>query len=260
MQSQTSVDHILVLDDDEVMRELLDAILTQGGYRVTLATSGEHALQQLGDGLNPHLVLTDVQMPGLSGEALAGALRSALAPGTLLIGMSGSDLPARARAVYDAFLPKPFDREALEAAIATAQHRSADLRQVATTPAAEKPTPGIDAADGDSAAPALDETIFQALAKKIPAPQLDQLYTMTLADIAKRHTRMEAAAAAGNLPSLRHEAHTIKGSCGFVGAAELQALAAALETGTIPSTSALAEIPAACLRLRSMLKSKLHTA
>lgn len=106
----------------------------------------------------------------------------------------------------------------------------------------------------------LDLTIFASLTKMISSAQLGQLFAMALADIAKRHERMQAAAAAGDLSSAQREAHAIKGACGMIGAAEIQALAASIEDGTTLNTSALAEIPAACVRLKRMLESTLLTA
>jgi len=66
--------HILVVDDEENVRELLSAIFEPNGHRVTLATDG-------GDGLRkffsdpPDLVLLDVRMPTMDGWTLLGRIR-----------------------------------------------------------------------------------------------------------------------------------------------------------------------------------------
>ena len=57
---------ILVVDDDYLSRELLQAHLENAGYRVLLANSGERALTMAAAD-QPDLILMDVNMPGLTG-------------------------------------------------------------------------------------------------------------------------------------------------------------------------------------------------
>lgn len=57
---------ILVVDDEEIMREVLETILSGGGYKVDLAKTGEEALEAYGR--KPYdVVLMDVSMPGIGG-------------------------------------------------------------------------------------------------------------------------------------------------------------------------------------------------
>ncbi len=65
---------ILVVDDEEGARELFNTILTDEGYRVTLAISGEDALSRLkADAFD--LVVTDIKMPGMDGLQLLQEIR-----------------------------------------------------------------------------------------------------------------------------------------------------------------------------------------
>ncbi len=65
---------ILVVDDEEGARELFNTILTDEGYNVTLAVSGEDALTRLkGDAFD--LVVTDIKMPGMDGLQLLQEIR-----------------------------------------------------------------------------------------------------------------------------------------------------------------------------------------
>jgi len=65
---------ILVVDDEEGARELFNTILTDEGYHVTLAASGEDALSQLKvDAFD--LVVTDIKMPGMDGLQLLQEIR-----------------------------------------------------------------------------------------------------------------------------------------------------------------------------------------
>ena len=61
---------ILVVDDEENIRELYREELTEDGYEVYLAESGEVAISMV-DEVNPDLVTMDIRMPGMDGiEAL----------------------------------------------------------------------------------------------------------------------------------------------------------------------------------------------
>lgn len=59
--------HILIIDDDIYINDMLDKILTQNGYRVSHAYSGTEAVLFL-KGSTPDLILLDLMLPGLSGE------------------------------------------------------------------------------------------------------------------------------------------------------------------------------------------------
>src|SRR5213082_2390045 len=68
---------VLVVDDDEMSRELLSVLLESEGYIVDTADSGQSALAALhSSGSTPDLILSDMQMPGTTGSALATELRS----------------------------------------------------------------------------------------------------------------------------------------------------------------------------------------
>ncbi len=64
--------HVLIVDDEDDFRESLGVLLEAHGCRVTEAGTGEQALELLGSGLEPDIILLDLRMPGLTGtEALA---------------------------------------------------------------------------------------------------------------------------------------------------------------------------------------------
>jgi DNA-binding NtrC family response regulator len=65
---------VLVVDDEEIMREILEALLTREGYHVRLATSGEEGLE-LARSFPFDAVLVDVMMPGMDGLALLDELK-----------------------------------------------------------------------------------------------------------------------------------------------------------------------------------------
>jgi two-component system phosphate regulon response regulator OmpR len=67
--------HLLVVDDDQRIRELLSRYLTEHGYRVTTAGSSTDARAKL-EGLTFDLLVLDIMMPGESGLDLARSIRN----------------------------------------------------------------------------------------------------------------------------------------------------------------------------------------
>ena len=59
--------HILIIDDDIHINDMLDKILTQEGYRVSHAYSGTEALLFLSNS-RPDLILLDLMLPGMRGD------------------------------------------------------------------------------------------------------------------------------------------------------------------------------------------------
>ena len=118
--------HVLVIEDDAILRELLADWLLAGGYRVGTAAEGSSGLAQARLD-RPDLVVTDIHMPGLGGAAVISQIVT-LYPGVPIIAISGhfrSDLglsPAGARALgASRTLAKPFTRgEVMGAVIALA--------------------------------------------------------------------------------------------------------------------------------------------
>jgi signal transduction histidine kinase/CheY-like chemotaxis protein len=79
---------ILVVEDDEAVRELITEVLQPLGYRILSTASGEEALKA-SDAAGPiELLLTDVVMPGMNGKQLAEIMRTRR-PGIKVLFMSG---------------------------------------------------------------------------------------------------------------------------------------------------------------------------
>ncbi|MEW6288936.1 MAG: response regulator [Thermodesulfobacteriota bacterium] len=108
---------ILLVEDDEPLRNLTFAILRRQGYTVLVAENGQAALTMLDNFAGPvHLVLTDVVMPGMSGRDL-GARIAARFPDMKVLFMSGyTDNVIVHSGVLDEgvnFIQKPFTAQAL---------------------------------------------------------------------------------------------------------------------------------------------------
>lgn len=67
--------HLLVVDDDPLITNLLSGVLGETGYIVTVAASGQEALDVVGH-VRPDLIVCDVDMPGMDGFGLLRALRA----------------------------------------------------------------------------------------------------------------------------------------------------------------------------------------
>jgi len=65
---------ILVIDDDLLIREFVDLVLSQAGHRVTAAPNGTIGLEALSH-VRADLVLLDIQMPGMSGLEVLRLMR-----------------------------------------------------------------------------------------------------------------------------------------------------------------------------------------
>ena len=106
---------ILVVDDEETARRFLERALTEEGFQVLLAKSGEEALELLkGTGRKVGLVVTDLVMPGMGGHAFALRVSRLPSPPPVLY-ISGYESPQGE--VAKRFLQKPFSAAELVEAV-----------------------------------------------------------------------------------------------------------------------------------------------
>ena len=92
------------IDDDEAILCYERALLERSGYAVLTAASPEQGLR-LVTTCSCDAVLVDFEMPGMKGHEVAGAIKL-VRPELMVILLSGSDVPTRALASVDAFVPK----------------------------------------------------------------------------------------------------------------------------------------------------------
>lgn len=104
------MDHILVVDDDRRLRELLQKYLMDNGFRVTVATDAEDARQRL-RALEFDLIVMDRMMPGEDGLAFTRSIRETSAVPILMLTAMG-ETEARIDGLeggVDDYLSKPFE-------------------------------------------------------------------------------------------------------------------------------------------------------
>ncbi len=104
---------ILVVDDDDDVREILAETLQEFGYRVEVASSSEEALNVVTSRADLCMMITDVSMPGMSGLELADRVRAERSDMKIII-ISGYFQP---QPVQDRFLRKPFHMRDLAQAV-----------------------------------------------------------------------------------------------------------------------------------------------
>lgn len=115
---------VLLVEDDAIIRLTMEACLSEWGCEVTSVASGDEALDAIGAGLHPDLLLTDFRLPGsMNGIEIVNALRARLQrplPGIILSGDTevGRLLSMQASGCH--LLHKPFAPDRLLAAIESA--------------------------------------------------------------------------------------------------------------------------------------------
>ncbi len=109
---------VLIVEDDDLLRDTLSELLAEAGYAVAEARHGGEALRKLSAGLNPDLILLDLMMPVMDGCQFLRATQSdpalALTP---IVVLSAASRNEEALAGVVAFLPKPCDDRRLLQAV-----------------------------------------------------------------------------------------------------------------------------------------------
>ncbi|MBR8831348.1 MAG: Transcriptional regulatory protein AfsQ1 [Chroococcopsis gigantea SAG 12.99] len=105
----------LIIEDSLTEREIISHYLKQAGVSVSIAKSGEEALEQLNSSL-PDLIILDVVLPGRSGFEICRELKSEEKTSKIPIIMcstKGSEMDKfwGMRQGADAYIPKPIDEE-----------------------------------------------------------------------------------------------------------------------------------------------------
>ncbi len=133
---------ILAVDDQPQNLRLLDAVLSPHGYQVLTASSGEEAVEKLGQTV-PDLVLLDIVMPGIDGYEVCKRIRGNPAteflPVIMMTASGDQEKISAIQAGADDFVSKPFNQRELLARVAslarvkryhdTINRQAAELRQ-----------------------------------------------------------------------------------------------------------------------------------
>jgi two-component system, sensor histidine kinase len=207
---------ILVAEDVEINRDLLQAALARQGHDVVFAVNGAEAVELARDH-DFDIVLMDVQMPVLDGVAATRRIRELPAPrGTVPIVGLTANVMARERALYlgagmDDCLGKPIQWDQLRAALA---------RLGGTAPTA--PAPFVAA----ETAPLIEDRAIDGLRAIMQGAALARLLEQGIAGHEAACARLLEPASPAQF---QREAHGIKGSAATLGLARVSAIAARIE-------------------------------
>ncbi len=124
-------DRVLVVDDEENMRDVLRRILSAEGYEVALAATGKDALGALAGG-RFDFVLCDIRMPEMGGLELLREIGARRIPGTVIMmsafGTVETAVEAMKLGAYD-YISKPFMSDEILLTLRKAQEREALRRE-----------------------------------------------------------------------------------------------------------------------------------
>ncbi|MGW0735561.1 response regulator [Streptomyces sp. NPDC002851] len=132
---------ILVVEDDDVIREATTVSLTRLGFDVTAEADGASALQRFRED-PPDAVVTDVMLPELDGVSLTRSIREASTVPVLMISARGDDIDVIAglEAGADDYVTKPFRANVLAARLRALMRRaSRDAVQDSPRPEPQAP-------------------------------------------------------------------------------------------------------------------------
>jgi two-component system, sensor histidine kinase len=213
---------ILVADDVETNRNILQAGLERLGHELAFAANGAEAVQRVQGG-DFDLVLMDVQMPVMDGVEATRRIRRLAGPeaATPILGLT-ANVMAREREEYLAVgmndcLMKPFEWEQLAAAVAHHGRRRPAARR-------DDPVP-----QPPAAAPLLlDASALSALAEMGDPKDVESLLRRALDGFAPACARMLACPAGAE--EVRREAHHIRGTAGMLGLRAISEQAGRLES------------------------------
>ena len=128
---------VLVVDDEEIMREILETLLTREGYTVRLASSGEEGLE-LARAMPFDAAIVDIMMPGLGGIATLDELKRIDDDLAVIIitayASVGSAISAMKAGAFD-YITKPFKNDEVLVVVRNAMeqrrlvHENRNLRQ-----------------------------------------------------------------------------------------------------------------------------------
>jgi CheY-like chemotaxis protein len=113
----SSLGRVLVVDDDDVIRQLITVNLELEGFEVDTAVDGQDCLDKVAE-VRPDVITLDIMMPRLDGWAAASRLRAdPTTAGIKVVLLSAraqeADLARGSRIGVDAYLTKPFDPDEL---------------------------------------------------------------------------------------------------------------------------------------------------
>ena len=231
---------VLLVEDNEINREVASEMLQDAGIRVTTAEHGQQALDRLLAGELFDIVLMDMQMPVLDGLAATAAIRALTAHEALpIVAMTANAMATDRQRCLDAgmndFVAKPIDPNQLWSALLRwMPRRSVASREGAATPKQQLLSGGGPSNEDPLPLPWIIDGLDAALGLRrcLGKPEL---YRSLLRQFIDRQgnigQELQKAVDRAQWVAAQRLAHTLKSVAGNLGAVRLQDQAEALERG-----------------------------
>jgi len=127
---------VLVIDDDAVVGRSFDRVLTDKGYEVDTALSGEQGLKDI-DGTDYDVVFTDIKMPGMDGIEVAERIKAKCpwTPVVVITGYGTTENEAKASVLgVSGFVRKPLTPDMIESVTLKALERPVEVAEATDEP------------------------------------------------------------------------------------------------------------------------------
>jgi len=128
-----TIPQVLVIDDDAVVGRSFERVLTEKGYEVNTALSGEQGLKDM-DTTDYDVVFTDIKMPGIDGIEVAERIKAKCpwTPVVVITGYGTEENEARASVLgVNGFVRKPLTPEMIESVTLKALEKMPEPREAA---------------------------------------------------------------------------------------------------------------------------------
>ncbi|WP_378949502.1 ATP-binding protein [Paracoccus sp. R86501] len=243
---------LLVVDDNAINRDLLEAMLVGLGHRVSCAAGGRQAIECAAVKVFD-AILMDISMPEVNGMQATQAIRSADGPNraTPIIPVTAHALSGErqefVKAGMTGFIRKPIDMTGL----------ASTLQQIIEPDAANRPAPPPNAGLGEDCL--IDPAQWEQLTELLPHDTLSERIATIIRQV---DTDLPLMMTAPCPEDLRSKAHEMAGMCGMFGALRLHALLSSVQEACRTGHAAWAErllehLPATWEETRDAWRAKL---
>jgi signal transduction histidine kinase/CheY-like chemotaxis protein len=223
---------VLVVEDNEINRQVASGLLSKAGHRPNTATCGEEALTLLGAQAFD-LVLMDLHMPGISGIETIRQLRAwpdARVAATPVIVLSAlvtkDDIQASLAAGANAFLGKPFQLERL---LATMDYTLRQLPESSLRPHGED----APLTQTRRVPHQLDDAVLRRHSEQLGAEMTDKIVKLFVQTAPTALAQAQSSFRQGESTGLANAIHRLKSSASTIGLWPLAELAAEVEAMAI---------------------------
>ena len=217
---------ILLAEDNLLNQEIAQELLTDEGFKVTIANNGKEAVNLVNDE-NFDVVLMDMQMPEMDGLEATMKIRETFASDTLpILAMTANageeDRERCLKAGMDAHITKPIDPEVLMSEL---------CKWIAQKDVDEKLQEPTKKVQSNNSIGAIDGIDIEAALRVVAGKQslLNKMLTTFVADQSQATDAIKGALQNKDNELAKRLAHTLKGTSASIGAMKLQEIAAKIE-------------------------------